>query len=153
MPYSTINSHNERRQMSQTKEEQHNKELFRRFLEEVVNPGAPERMEEFIAPGYIDHTSDARGPQGYRDNLNKILAAFPDFHVEIEQIMAEGDTLAFYLTYSGTHKGKFRDIAPTGRKVSWSAAQFRRVADSKFVESWGVSDTDGLLESLGEVLE
>ena len=34
-----------------------NKELFRRFLDEVVNPGAPERMEEFVAPGYIDHTS------------------------------------------------------------------------------------------------
>jgi hypothetical protein len=67
--------------------------------------------------------------------------------------MAEGDTLAFYLTYSGTHKGKFRDIAPTGRKVSWSAAQFRRVAGGKFIENWSVSDTDGLLKSLGKVLE
>lgn len=57
--------------------------------------------------------------------------------------------LAFHLTYSGTHKGKFRDIAPTGRKVSWSAMQFRRVENGKFVESWGVSDTDGLLEALG----
>ncbi|HIF13290.1 MAG TPA: hypothetical protein EYQ82_09875 [Dehalococcoidia bacterium] len=67
--------------------------------------------------------------------------------------MAEADTLGFYLTYSGADKGKFRNIAPIGRKVSWSAAEFRRVADSKFVERWGVSDTGGSLESLGEVLE
>ena len=127
-----------------------NKELFRRFLDEVVNPGAPERMEEFVAPGYIDHTSDARGPEGYRDNHNKILTTFPDFYVEINQIIAEGDTLAFHLTYSGTHKGKFRDIPPTGKKVSWEAMQFRRVENGKFIESWGVSDTDGLLETLVE---
>ena len=136
--------------MPQTDQQEANKELFRRFLKEVVNPGAPDRMEEFVAPGYIDHTSDARGPEGYRDNHNKILAAFPDFHVEINQIIAEGDTLAFHLTYSGTHKGKFRDIAPTGKKVSWIAMQFRRVKDGKFIESWGVSDTDGLLKVLNE---
>jgi predicted SnoaL-like aldol condensation-catalyzing enzyme len=58
--------------MPQTNQ-QHNKELFRRFLDEVVNPGAPERMEEFVAPDYIDHTSDARGPEGYRDNHKKSL--------------------------------------------------------------------------------
>jgi len=136
--------------MPQTDQQQNNKELFRRFLKEVVNSSAPERMEEFVAPGYIDHSSDARGPEGYRDNHNKILAAFPDFHVEINQIIAEGDLLAFHLTYSGAHKGKFRDLEPTGKKVSWSAMQFRRVEDGKFVESWGVSDTDGLLERLNE---
>ncbi len=136
--------------MPQTDQQQNNKELFRRFLKEVVNPSAPERMEEFVAPGYIDHSSDARGPEGYRDNHNKILAAFPDFHVEINQSIAEGDLLAFHLTYSGTQKGKFRDLEPTGKKVSWSAMQFRRVEDGKFVESWGVSDTDGLLERLNE---
>ncbi len=136
--------------MPDTREEQANKQLFHRFLRDVVNPGAPERMEEFVAPDYVDHTSDARGPDGYRENHLKILATFPDFHVEVERIIAEGDTLAFHLTYSGTHKGKFREIPPTGKKVSWTSMQFRRVREGKFVESWGVSDTDGLLEALGE---
>lgn len=136
--------------MPDTRYQEANKALFRRFLDEVVNPGAPERMEEFVAPDYIDHASDAHGPEGYRDNHLKILAAFPDFHVEVERIIAEGDILAFHLAYSGTHEGKFREIAPTGKKVSWSAMQFRRVKDGKFVESWGVSDTDGLLEALAD---
>jgi predicted ester cyclase len=131
-------------------DEERNKELFRRFLDVVVNPGAPERMEEFIAPAYVDHTSNAHGPAGYRDNHLKILAGFPDFHVEINQIIAEDDTLAFHLTYSGTHRGEFRKIPPTGKNVSWSAMQFRRVEDGMFVENWGVSDTDGLLSVLKE---
>ncbi len=136
--------------MPQTDQEQHNRELFRRFLDVVVNPGAPERMEEFVAPSYVDHTSNAQGPAGYRENHLKILAAFPDFHVEINQIIAEDDTLAFHLTYSGTHRGEFRKISATGSKVSWTAMQFRRVEDGMFVESWGVSDTDGLLKALSE---
>ncbi|MBT4514045.1 MAG: ester cyclase [Chloroflexi bacterium] len=131
-----------------TNQEQDTKDLFHRFLREVVNPGAPERMEEFVAPEYIDHSSDAHGPSGYRDNHLKILAAFPDFHVEIEHLIAGGDTLAFHLTYSGTHSGEFRSIPATLKKVSWTAMQFRRVENGKFVESWGVSDTDGLLELL-----
>jgi predicted ester cyclase len=131
-------------------EEDRNKELFRRFLDVVVNPGAPERMEEFVAPSYVDHTSNAHGPAGYRENHLKILGAFPDFHVEINQIIAQDDTLAFHLTYSGTHRGEFRKIPATGKKETWSAMQFRRVEDGMFVESWGVSDTDGLLKALSE---
>ena len=127
-----------------------NKELFRRFVDEVVNPGASDRMEEFVAPEYVEHATDTHGPDGYRRNHEKILAAFPDFHVEIEKIIAEGDMLAFRLTYSGTHRGEFRGIAPTGKKVSWASMQFRRVADGMFVESWGLSDTQGLLEPLTE---
>lgn len=136
--------------MPESIKEEENKELFRRFVEEVVNPGASDRMEEFVAPGYIEHTTDTHGPDGYRDNHSKILAAFPDFHVEIEKIIAEGDMLAFHLTYSGTHRGEFRGIAPTGKKVSWASMQFRRVEDGMFVEAWGLSDTQGLLEALSE---
>ena len=68
--------------------------------------------------------------------------------------MAEGDTVALYLTYIGTHKGKFRTSprphTPAGKS---NGLRFRRVTDSKFVENWSVSDTDGLLESLVEMLE
>src|SRR5438270_11564043 len=87
-----------------------NKALVRRYIEEALNSGAYERLEEFVAPEYVNRTAGTRGPQGYRERHRQWRAAFPDFHIAIEDMVAEGDVVAIHMIWSGTHLGEFRGI-------------------------------------------
>ena len=122
-----------------------NKTIVRRYIEDVINTGEYDRLEEFIAPGYINHivgpsgerVITGRGPEWYGQSHSGVRAAFPDLHIEIEDIIAEGDLVAIHMIWSGTHMGEFRGIAPTGKHVSWGNTAFRRVANGMIVEGWG----------------
>jgi predicted ester cyclase len=71
--------------------------------------------------------------------------------VTIEQIIAEGDLVAVRMTWSRTHHGEFRGIAPTGNHVRWPAMMFRRIAHGMVVEGWGGGDRWRLYSELGAV--
>ena len=134
-----------------------NKALFRRFVDEVLNPGEYDRMEEFVAPEFMNyivgpHGEPAvtfRGPEGYRQGHLGFRAAYPDFHIKIEDIIAEGDLIAIHMIWSGTHLGEWRGISPTGTKVAWGSTLFRRIANGMFVEGWGVTAIHRELQALG----
>ena len=125
-----------------------NKALFRRYVEEVLNSGDYDRVEEFVAADWR-YNGIQVGAVGYRRNHMNIRAAFPDFHISIERLIGEGDTIAADVTWSGSHTGKYRGIDATGKKVSWRSIQFRRYEDGLGVEGWGVQDNLTLLRQLG----
>jgi predicted ester cyclase len=84
----------------------HNKRLVHRLVE-IVNDRDFESIDE-VATGQI--ATDARrwvGP--FRD-------AFPDFQMELLDVIAEGDKVVGYFKCSGTHEGEWRGHAPTGRR-------------------------------------
>jgi predicted ester cyclase len=126
-----------------------NKALVRRYIEEVLNTGRYERLEEYVAPEYVNRTTGTRGPEGYRQNHLRWRAAFPDLHISIEDLIAEGDVVAIHMVWSGTHTGDFRGIAPTGKHATWTSTQFRRIAGAMVVEGWGVTDYWRLMQQLG----
>jgi predicted ester cyclase len=78
-----------------------------------------------------------------------IRRAFPDFHVEVRDLVAEGDRVAAFLHMSGTNEGEYRRGAATKRSGSMRAFFIWRVADGRLAESWGVGDRLGLLQELG----
>ena len=63
-------------------------------------------------------------------------SSFPDLKVKVEDIIAEGDKVAFLVTWTGTHQGDFDGIAPTGNKIEFSETFFNRYENGKVVESW-----------------
>ena len=128
------------------------KAQFRRFVDEVLNAGNYKRSEEFVAPG-VTWNGVEIGPEGYRANHMGIREAFPDFHITIDRMIAEGDMLAVEMTWSGTHMGRFRGIEATGKHVSYRAMQFRRNENGKTVEGWGINDNLSLLMKLGATLD
>ena len=75
-----------------------------------------------------------RGPEGMKQAFAGLREEFPDVHVEIESIVAEGDMVAVRLTFSGTH-------APSGERATWPEMVFARFSEGKAVESWEVTDT------------
>jgi predicted ester cyclase len=80
-----------------------------------------------------------------------LRSAFPDFHATIDDIIAEGDKVVLRQTWTGTHKGEFMGIPPTGKRVSFGVIDIIRVDGDKCVEHWGQMDNAGLMQQLGAV--
>jgi len=131
-----------------------NKDTLRRIANEVVNAGKLELADTLFAPGYVYHGPgglEVTAPDGFKQMIGMFRTAFPDFHVVIEDIVEEGDRVAFRLTSRGTHKGDLAGIAPTGKSVTLSHIVISRFVDGKCVEEWQTFDEVGMLRQLGIV--
>ncbi len=134
-----------------------NKAMFRRYVEDVLNPGDYDRIEEFVAPEYVNYSVGVdgkpevgtRGPEGYRQSHLRSRAAFPDLHIGIQHIIGEGDWIAVNTIWSGTHEGEHLGIAATGKRLVWPMMLFRRFANGKMVEGWVTSAIHRQLQALG----
>ena len=112
-------------------------------------------IEEFIAPNHIDHAAGAVGspvgPEGSRQLIGMMLTAFPDMHVTIEDMIAEGDKVVVRFTERGTQQGAFGSIPPTGKQVAVSTIDIVCIEGGKIAEEWGIDDMLGMLQQLGLV--
>lgn len=130
-----------------------NKQVVRRFYEELWNRGNLDAADELVAPDYVRHDlrpGDAPpGAAGQKEVAEKFRSAFPDARLEVEALVAEGDLVAARWTIFGTHTGASGDVLPTGRSVRFSGVNFFRIADQKIAEIWNVRDDLGLQEQLG----
>jgi C-1 hydroxylase len=79
------------------------------------------------------------------------LNAFPDLHLDVRSIIAEDDLVTLRITVTGTHKGEFAGIAPTGKQVTWDMVEELRFADGKVVERWDVVNILPVLQSIGSI--
>jgi serine phosphatase RsbU (regulator of sigma subunit) len=120
--------------------EEENKAIFRRYIEEVWNHGRLELADE-IFERYISHQPDGpslqRGPEDVKRFVGEFRSAFPDFHISINDQIAEGDKVMVHATIRGTHQGAFRGMAPTGKEIEERGfSVFRFSSEGKVVESW-----------------
>ena len=129
-----------------------NKTANRRFYEEIINQKKLAVVDEVAAANYVNHSFPVGLPAG-RDGLKQFVGAFhtafSDGHLTIDQMIAEGNTVATRLTFHGTHTGEFQGIAPTGKKVTVPALDMARYEGGKLVEQWGGPDQMSLLQQLG----
>ncbi len=132
-----------------------NKAVVRRFIEEVWNSGNLDAIDELIAENHVDHDpAQAGGPggrQGVRAFIEMYRSAYPDTHLELGELIAEGDLVAGTWTATGTHQGELMGIAPTGRSVSVTGIGIDRVSGGQIVESWANYDALGMLAQLGAI--
>ena len=132
-----------------------NKSLVRRYVEQVLNRGNMAVVDELIAADYkryISPTAASLTVDVQKQRLAGIRAAFPDWHLTIEELIAEGDRVAFRATIRGTHKGVFQNIAPTGKQVMVSALDIVRIDNGKLIEHWGGPDLFNLMQQLGVIV-
>ena len=129
-----------------------NKVANRRFYEEVINQKQLSILDEIAGQDYSSHNFPPGLPPG-REGLKVFVsvfhAAFPDGQLSVDQMIAEGETVATRLTFRGTHTGEFMGIPPTGKHVSVPALDMARFANGKLVEHWGGPDQMSLLQQLG----
>ncbi len=72
----------------------------------------------------------------------------PDLKVAIEAVVADKDHVAASFIYTGTHKGTYFGIAPTGRSLRFTSCDIFRVQNERIVEHWGMGDIAGVLAQL-----
>jgi predicted ester cyclase len=95
-----------------------------------------EKAEKLFSAKHVFHFPVAP-PMDWNSHKQFIVGlsrAFPDLHFKIEDIVAEGDKVVYRLTVSGTHKGEFQGIPPTGKKVSFSSTGISNIVDGKVAE-------------------
>jgi predicted ester cyclase len=129
-----------------------NKMANRRFYDEVINQKQLAIVDEVAAANYVNHSLPAGLPAG-RDGLKQFVGAFhtafADGSCTIDQMIAEGNTVATRLTFQGTHTGEFQGMAPTGKRVSVPALDMAHYEGGKMVEQWGGPDQMSLRQQLG----
>ena len=110
--------------------------------------------KEVLAPEYVRHDAnlpDVVGSEAQLEFLAGIFSAFPDLHLQTEQLIAENDLVVARLIVQGTHRGEFMGVAATGRRVKFQAIDIYRLGGNKIVEQWVVMDALGLLQQLGAI--
>ena len=127
-----------------------NKAIVRQMVEEIFNRGNISRLDEFMAPDFVEHEELPPG-MDVKQMTMMLRSAFPDFKATIDDLIAEGDKVVIRQTWSGTQKGEFMGVPPTGKSVSFGVIDIIRVAGGKFVEHWGQMDSMGLMQQLGAI--
>jgi len=125
-----------------------NKAVVRKLFE-VFDKHNPALIDELVAQDYVDHARQFRGLENYKQHLTIYFKAFPDSHETIEDIVAEGDKVCIRIKGTGTNKGEYLGLAPTGKKVTWEANTIYRISDGKIAEMWAFSDELNFSKQLG----
>ncbi|MGH2981816.1 MAG: ester cyclase [Solirubrobacterales bacterium] len=118
-----------------------NKALVQRLVEEVVNAGNADALTE-IADGEI-----ADAARGW---IGPFRQAFPDFRMEVVELVAEGDKVAAHFKCSGTHQGEWRGAEPTGRRFEGvDEIYIFTVREGKLLAATAVEDNLTRMRQLG----
>lgn len=129
-----------------------NTTLVHRFYEDLWNAWRLDIADEILSPTLSFRGSlgsSTRGREEFKAYVERVRSAFPDWHNQIDELLAVGDRVVARLTWSGTHQGRLGNIAPTGSRVRYLGAAFFRVTDAKIEEAWIVGDTQELWRGLG----
>jgi predicted ester cyclase len=137
----------------QAKLEEQNKASFRYWLEET-DKGNYAAWDEVCSADYVSHFAGVSWNLEEHKQANRpFLVAFPDIKHGIDYMIAEADRVSVRVTLTGTHKGEFMGIPPTGNKIKYTAMLEGRFSGGKVVEVWGTVDLLTLMQQLGMELK
>jgi steroid delta-isomerase-like uncharacterized protein len=135
-----------------------NAQVVRRLVDEAVNANRVDLLSEFVDPDVVVHPGTVgaapatAGIEELVTAFNRFHSVFPDLHVEVEDVVAEGDRVAARWTATGTHSAELAGLPATGRAVRWGGIDFYRLVDGKVAEWWRNDDFVWLLQQLGKPL-
>jgi predicted ester cyclase len=117
-----------------------NKAMVKRMVEAINAGEEGAAVDELFAP---------RASRRVKRLFAEFRSAFPDWHEETVELVAEGDTVAGRFKCAGTHRGEFLGEAPTGKRMEVEEVFFLRAEDGKFVDFWALEDSLGRMRQLG----
>lgn len=130
-----------------------NKKIVQRLFNEGMNERKFQVFDEFISDKFVNHgiPNATTGPKGFKAIVQQFLDSFPDMQITIQEIIAEGETVATRGHLSGTHKGEFMGINATGKKVRVDYVDFWKLNNGKCIENWVQMDMAGVMQQLGSI--
>lgn len=138
---------------STTPRQEQNKALVRRIPEDVFGEGNLDLLDELYAEDAVEHNAMGvhQGRPAIRESFRAFLTAFPDISQTVENVVAEGDTVAVHITSRGTHERELMGIESTGNEIEVQQMFFVRIEDGMIVQRWFLLDGLSLLQQLGVV--
>lgn len=131
--------------------QQRNKATVRRFVDLVINRRDAAAAADLCIANLGWHAGamgEARDLESYQRQVETLFRAFPDLYLEIADAVAEGDRVSVRARLSGTHRGSFRGVPPTGKRIHSTGASTYRVVDGRIVEEWWTQDLFGILQQI-----
>ena len=130
-----------------------NKTLVATFIQELFTDGDLDAVDRYLHPKMINHDPPfpgaSEGPEGMRQAAAMFRAALPDWHSEVEDLVAEGDIVVERFAASGTQRGELMGVPASNKVIVLHGIQMFRIENSQIVERWGRLDEIGLLRQLG----
>jgi len=124
-----------------------NKTIVRRFMTEVLQKGDMSLIDQICAPNYVNRMT-GQGIDSFKQISGLILKAIPDYHITIEDLVAEGDQVVARFTMTGTVTGSIMGAKPTGKAISVRGLTYYRLSNGKIVEDDPITNQD-LTQLLG----
>ncbi|MGW8314551.1 MAG: ester cyclase [Bacteroidales bacterium] len=128
-----------------------NKEIVRRFVDEIENTGDVSSIREFIAEDYSEIYEGERhqiGIQGAIDHVLGVRRVYPDIKMTIENQISEGEWVVTVYSVTGTFVNEWFGMIPTGKIITYTGVNVDRIKDGKIVEHGGAANLlDPLLKA------
>ena len=129
----------------------HTKSIQR--LYDLINAGDIDGFGRQLADDFVEHNDNPGVPPtkaGTLQYFQMLVKAFPDFRMDVQDVIASGDKAVARLQVVGTHKGEFMGIPATGKSVAVDLIDITRFGDDGLArEHWGVVDQLALMQQLG----
>jgi steroid delta-isomerase-like uncharacterized protein len=133
-----------------------NRELIRKFYQEVWNEGKVHLADKYLSPShaFVDPNAldEKTGPAAYKEIVMRFFEAFSGLKFEVQDMVCEKDKVVAAWTISGVHTGEYRGIAATNKKISFDGISIHQIADEKIMDTSSVWDTLGLMKKIGAIV-
>ncbi len=125
-----------------------------RKMHDAINKGRFEVVDELCPENVVVHDPTipgglVKGREPFKLYLTTYRTAFPDFHIEDLDVIAEGDHISGRMRVTGTHKGELMGNPPTGKKIDFETLFMIRFKDGLEAEYWLPGNPMALAEQLG----
>lgn len=132
-----------------------NKSIALRFAQDGwgTNPNWKKTWDELMSADVIHHFNSSPEPivglEANKAHNTSLFQGFPDIYHEIEDMIAEGDTVVYRTTIQGTHKGEFFGIPPTGKCVKINDFTLLQMSEGKIIKWWYECNLLAVMQQLG----
>ena len=133
-----------------------NKEIIRRFLEEIENTGDVTNIQEFIAQDYTEVFEGVRhqiGIQGAIDHVLGVRKVYPDLKLTIENQISEGEWVVTTYSVTGTFENEWFGMKPTGKPITYTGVNVDRIRNGKIIEHGGAANLLNPLLNAGVIIK
>lgn len=127
------------------------KQLVRRIMDEIVNQGHIDAVDELMAEDFLDHgpMGDVQGRDAFKASITAWRSAVPDVHCEVGNLIEEGDTVGWTVHTTGTHTGEGLGFPATGKYFETVSANIGRFKNGQAIEHWAEQGLFPMLAQLG----
>ncbi len=129
-----------------------NKQLVRRFVQEIFVAGRSESVDDLVAPDFVSHTwgMTEDGPAKLKATIERLSSTLRDAEFTVDDLIAEDDRVAARLTASATVVDEFMGMPAAGKRYTIGEIHIFRIRDGKMVEHWHQYDTAGMMRQISE---